>query len=82
MYGGAVGKVGALYCLFHPVTGIRLHPARRSERSQYKAWFWEHNESTSLPALCHSSVGNGAPWIQGGLTLQDCFCMGIPFCMS
>ena len=75
MHGGAVGKDGALYSLFHPITGIHVQPARRSERSQYKACFWEHNEATSLPALCHSSVGNGAPQVQGILPLQDCFCM-------
>lgn len=75
MYGGAVGKDGALYCLFHPATGIHIHPTRRSERSQYEACFWEYNEATSLPALCHSSVGNAAPQIQGRLTLQDGFCM-------
>ncbi|XP_071608580.1 cytochrome P450 2J6-like isoform X4 [Heliangelus exortis] len=35
--------------------GIHIHSARRSEGSKYKACFWEHNEATSLPALCHSS---------------------------
>lgn len=59
MYGGAAGKDGALYCLFHSATGIHIHPARRSEGSQHQVCFWEHNEATSLPALCHSSVGNG-----------------------
>lgn len=59
MYGGAVGKDGALYCLLQPATSIHIHPARRSEGGQHQVCFWEHDEATSLPAVCHSSIGNG-----------------------
>lgn len=59
MHGGAVGKDGALYCLFHLATSIHIHSARRSEGSQHQVCFWEHDEATSLPALCHSSIGDG-----------------------
>lgn len=69
MHGGAFGKAGALYCLFHPIAGIQVHSARWSERSQHKVCFWEYNEATSIPALCYSSVGNVAVWIQGRLCM-------------
>lgn len=69
MHGGAFGKAGALYCLFYPIAGIQVHSARWSERSQHKVCFWEYNEATSIPALCCSSVGNVAVWIQGRLCM-------------